>query len=231
MPYGKCIILEEETKELGTSLELCNSKSRNKIAIKCIDCQVKIIREFKGFKGRHICKTIINGLKKCFKCGIKKEVDNFAKNRASHDGYSKLCKNCYSNYGSVKRHYKNKCEKIKSDIRVYFKHKYRGIKSKCIRLEIPFALEEDDLYELYLKQDKKCFYTGIEIVHNINYVDYNSISVDKKDPLKGYTKDNIVLCAFCINSFKGNKTEVEFKMLILETHQKLLQFASTIKKE
>ncbi len=229
MPYGKCIILEEETKQLGTTLENISEKSREKIVIKCQECNVKIIREFKGFRGTHICKTIIDGKKKCFKCKNKKQVEEFAKNRGSHDGYSKLCKECYSQYSSVRKHYKNKSEKIKLDIKTYFRHKLNTTKSKCKREGVPFDIEEIDyLYELYLKQDKKCFYTGMDIVHNVNYVKYDSISIDKKDPSKGYTKDNIVLCAFCVNSFKGDKNEEEFKMLIKQVFKKLIVFAEGV---
>lgn len=214
MPYGKCEILLEQTKELGTDLETITKGSRNKIVIRCQDCKVQIIREFKGFKGIHKCKTIIDGKKKCFKCGTKKDVDSFTKNRGSHDGYSKLCKECYSNYGSVKRWYKHKSTLIKQNIEKYFEHKYLNLKSRCIKMELEFDLERTTLYELYLKQDKKCYYSGLEMIHNINYCDYNSISIDKKDPTKGYTKDNIVLCAFCVNSFKGSKNEEEFKNLL-----------------
>ena len=225
MPYGKCEILIDETKNLGTDLESLTKGSHSKIIIECKDCKIRIMRQFKGFKGVHRCKAIIDGKKKCFKCGIKKEVDNFSKNRSSHDGFSKLCKECYSNYGSVKRWYKYKSDSIKQDIEKYFEHKYLSLKSRCIKLEVAFDLERTTLYELYLKQDKKCYYSGLDIVHNVNYCNYNSISIDRKDPAKGYTRDNIVLCAFCINSFKGSKNQEDFKHLLKATMKNLVDYA------
>jgi hypothetical protein len=211
MPYGKCILLEEKTRELGTDILNLTKGSRQKIAIKCEDCLVEIIREYKGYHGLHKCKTIINGLKKCFKCKTKKEVSEFAKNRASHDGYSKLCKECYSSYGSVKRIYREKSQKFKQDIETYFKYKTSSIKTNSRKLELAFDLDP----------------SGIEMVHNQNSVFYNSISVDKKDPKKGYTKNNVVLCAFCINSFKGEKNEEEFKQMLKDILIRLQEFAGS----
>jgi hypothetical protein len=225
MPYGKCDVLKEKTIELGTDIESLTKGSRQKIAIKCQDCLVEIIREYKGYKGIHKCRTIIDGRKKCFKCNLKKEIDEFAKNRASHDGYAKLCKECYSNYGSVKSWYKKKSLKIKKDIKEYFKHKTLNLKSRCKGLGVKFDLDNNTLYDLYIQQDKKCYYSGIEIIHGSGTFFYNSISIDKKDPSGGYTKNNIVLCCFCVNSFKGEKNEEEFKQMLKEMLPNLQEFA------
>jgi hypothetical protein len=95
--------------------------------------------------------------------------------------------------------------------------------SRCRQKDIQFDLEKNSLYEVYLKQNGKCYYTNIDIIHNEGYCKYNSISIDRKDPNKGYIKENIVLCCFCINSFKGDMNEKEFKTLlntILPTLQK-----------
>ena len=100
---------------------------------------------------------------------------------------------------------------------------------KSRKLEIAFDLEKDTLYELFIKQNKKCFYSNLEMIHNTDYVKYNSISVDKKDPNKGYTKDNVVLCCNAINSFKAENNLEEFKKIIVEIIEPLKKFAESTK--
>ena len=64
----------------------------------------------------------------------------------------------------------------------------RGAKNRGLS----FNLNLKDAWELFLKQDKKCIYTGIPLVfgrsgHNKE----TTASIDRIDSSKGYTKENI----------------------------------------
>lgn len=216
MPYGKCIILFEKNKENGIDIEKLTRGSKVKIYQYCENCKQTFLRNYKYKDQLHLCKPLIDGMKKCCICKNKKEVCEFPKNRSSFDGYGKICKDCFANIPSVKRAYAKKCDLIKNDIEKYFIHRaYRLKSSTRTRKKNLFSdVDGQFLYEIYKKQEGRCFYSGIEIFHNKNSFEFDSISVDRKDPEIGYTKENIVLCAFGINSLKGSLNEQNFKIYL-----------------
>lgn len=60
-----------------------------------------------------------------------------------------------------------------------------------------------DLEELYHTQNGKCYYSNVTLTFK-GKQDPDYLSVDRIDPLKGYTKDNVVLCAIACNFLKSN---------------------------
>jgi dUTP pyrophosphatase len=86
----------------------------------------------------------------------------------------------------------------------YFWDKASDIKSKCIRLKWECDIDYKFLIELYNKQNGFCYYSGLPINPIKQEKDYNTLSIDRIDSSRGYTKDNIVLCLLCINYLKSN---------------------------
>jgi hypothetical protein len=215
MAYGKWKIEEELTfNEYGYYSNSLTKGSKKPVKCKCEACGVIANKRFRESNAKHICKSIIDGKKKCFKCKLFKPTDTFSKNRNSTDGFSKLCKECYSNYDCVKNGYNKKSSNLKTNLKEYLKYKHNYFKYKSKMKNIDFDLESNTLYELYETQNGKCYYTGIDIIHNLGCSNYNSISVERLEPSMGYTKDNIVLAAFNINSLKGMMSENEFKLFL-----------------
>lgn len=226
MAYGKWKILKEETeKEFGYSPDQLSRASHMPVICMCEECLLKTTKRFREIKQFHKCKSIIDGKKKCYKCKKFKQTEEFSKNRSTFDKYQKVCKECFSNYKSVQDGYKRKSTRLKTDIKLYLRNTVTRLKVRAKKKNIPFDLDKDDLYIMLLKQNSKCFYTNMEIKHNPGCHQHNSISVDRKDPLNGYTKDNIVLCLFSINSFKGMMSQEEFKQYIISVAPKLLDYA------
>ena len=84
---------------------------------------------------------------------------------------------------------------------VYMK-KTRG---KSLKQKYPlkiFNLTYEQVIDIYNKQERKCFYSGLPFVVEKNHP--MSISIDRIDNNKGYTIDNIALCARAINLMKTN---------------------------
>ena len=72
-----------------------------------------------------------------------------------------------------------------------------------------FNLTYEQVIDIYNKQERKCFYSGLPFVIEKNHP--MSISIDRIDNNKGYTIDNIALCLVSINQ---GKSDGEYKNLI-----------------
>lgn len=91
----------------------------------------------------------------------------------------------------------------------FFREKITRNRGNAKKREIDFSITWEDLKMQYEKQKGKCFYTGLEMSLTYSSKTHlvcppEQLSVDRVDPKKGYTKDNIVLCCYCINNFKGD---------------------------
>ncbi len=227
MSYGKWKIDENLTYvEFGYHSTELSYGSNKPVKCICESCGILTNKRFRESNRNHICNSIINGEKKCFKCKKFKSVDNFSKNRSTFDGYQKVCKDCFSNYDCVKSNYKNKNILFKNDLKLYLRNRTSSFERKCKQKNLKFDLTKDFLYELYEKQNGKCYYTNVDIKHNIGCFQYDSISIERLDPNEGYTKDNIVLACFAINSFKGFMNEKEYKNFLKLIIPKLIEYSS-----
>ena len=80
----------------------------------------------------------------------------------------------------------------------------KNARNKNIEIDITLKY----LIELYEKQQGKCHYTGLNMEGVIG--SKNSISVDRIDSNKGYTKDNVCLAMIKINIAKNDLDTKEF---------------------
>lgn len=82
---------------------------------------------------------------------------------------------------------------------------------------LEFNITKEDLIELYEKQKGKCAFSGLVMEmktgprHKSNTF---SISLDRINNDKGYTKDNIQYLCWQINKMKSNLTDDEFRFWI-----------------
>lgn len=225
MSYGQWKIDEEVTiNEFGYSSKDLSYGSKKPVKCICEACGLTANKRFRESNRKHICKSIIDGHKKCFKCKMFKTTDEFSKNRSTLDGYQKCCKECFSNYDSVKYNYKKKNDTLKTDLIVYLRNRTSSLERKSKLKNLEFDLDKEFLYKLYIKQDGKCFFTGLDIKHNIGCHQYDSISVERLDPNLGYIKTNVVLLSFSVNSFKGMMNENEFKEYLNLVLPKLIEY-------
>jgi hypothetical protein len=81
-------------------------------------------------------------------------------------------------------------------------------KASCV----PSDLTVDYLISLYEQQNGYCFYSGEKMI--FGWVDgkiqYNSLSLDKLDPSKGYIQGNVVWCSYLTNTMKQDMKEHQF---------------------
>jgi hypothetical protein len=99
------------------------------------------------------------------------------------------------------------CEKWRQYTRKNYEARLlSSIKSKCKRFNIAFDLELEDIVI-----PDVCPKTGIKLtVHTERGKHYDTPSIDRIDPKKGYTKDNIQVVSFWYNIAKLNWDEKVF---------------------
>ncbi len=94
---------------------------------------------------------------------------------------------------------------------------YRRIKKRSYE----YNVDLNDLLDQWNKQEGKCAYTGVKLVHpNQNGNNLNTASLDRIDSNLGYVKGNIQFISIACNHAKNSMTENEmqkFMELIYES--------------
>ena len=147
--------------------------------------------------------------KKCSCCGEVKTLSEFYKERCRKDGLSYRCKTCD---GSKNRAYtKSNPEKAM----------LASIKGRAKKSKVLFNLLPEDI-----RTSGECPVLKIRMERNKNGkrgAQPNSPSVDRIDPTKGYTRDNIQIISNKANMMKQDATPEELLMFaewVIKTYKK-----------
>jgi len=89
---------------------------------------------------------------------------------------------------------------------------YHHLKSSAKSRGIPFSLTLTDLHDLSIPIT--CPVLGIPLKKERGRASDHSISVDRIDSNKGYTKDNIIVVSNKANRLKSNATLSEMRQLV-----------------
>jgi hypothetical protein len=127
----------------------------------------------------------------CCKCKKIKPLEDFSSN--GNNGHKKSwCKDCHNKRVQEKRK--------ENPIKQMVQQAHR----RATRFNLEFDLDENKL-----SIPKKCPYLGIALVTSTGSVGPNSPSLDRIDPTKGYTMDNVIVCSHRANTIKNNATPRE----------------------
>lgn len=107
-------------------------------------------------------------------CGCKKNIKPKGKDAVNWKGYEEISGNLWSGYI---RHARER--------------------------DIEFKLKIEDIWSLYLKQNKKCAISGIDIKFGKTQLEETTASLDRIDSSKEYTIDNIQWVYKDINKMKN----------------------------
>ena len=130
------------------------------------------------------------------KCHICKREDYIIKPSDLKNGYKNLenC-GCDRNYIFEKQRGKNN-KKFAGFEEVHGRY-VSNIKRRAKKHKLDFDLSAEFLWNLYLKQNKKCALSGVELIFDLpgnkeyKYFESGNASLDRIDSSKGYTKDNV----------------------------------------
>ena len=156
--------------------------------------------------------------KKCNQCGEVKDIDQFTRAKASssfksaHRTHHSYCKSCNASRAKAWRDQRpgyrgsGKLKAIPEEDRMLMsaiRQRLVDARGRCKKLgKTPPRVTSDQLYELFIKQERKCALTGAPL--NLEKEHPLCLSLDQKDPSKGYTLDNVQWLAWCVNRAKGD---------------------------
>jgi hypothetical protein len=129
----------------------------------------------------------------CTVCKEEKDVSLFTSNKNKPNGKMSYCKDC--NNDRNKRYRRDSTNVLRACKRVYG---YLQRRVRVKNLKIDFDVEF--LVEIYEKQEGLCSYTREKL--ELSSGSHNTLSVDRKDSSRGYTKDNVCLTTWKVNNCK-----------------------------
>jgi hypothetical protein len=172
---------------------------------KCKICANKV-KDINAIKKQQYLK---DNLWTCSTCNVTLSLtaDNFYKRNDSDTGFQHRCKKC------LQKDFNRTSRLIQKDnLEYYLKDRFYGAKNRAIKKQITFDLTLDYLLDLWERQKGLCQLTKVKMTHTIleGKLSTNA-SVDKINPLLGYTKDNIQLVCNRANMMKSNISIEELK--------------------
>jgi hypothetical protein len=145
-------------------------------------------------------------MKTCSKCKKELPLSSFTKHSKNKDGLQGSCREC-NNKLSKEWNAKNKDSLI-----------LKRLKERSIQKGLDFDLTVADI-----DVPLKCPVFGFDLHRNHKVPLFNSPSVDRVDPTKGYTKDNIQIISQLANAMKQNASPeqlLKFAEWIFKTYGK-----------
>ncbi len=156
--------------------------------------------------------------KLCNQCGYEKPLEEFTRSKKSNNykgsssEYHTYCKSCnaerarnwrkehpnYRGSGKLNRYPKEDLLLVSA-----IRQRLLDAIARCKKRNMHEpTVTVDDLYQLYLSQNRCCALTGeplcVEKGHPL------CLSLDQKDPNKGYSLDNVQWLAWAVNRAKGD---------------------------
>lgn len=146
----------------------------------------------------------------CQRCKTYKPISEFYENASStknRNYYSNNCKQCES-----ERHKEFRESHITDDIEIFFRDLATGCRGRAFRSEGKFkcTITKDDLVNMYEQQNHVCALSGIEMTTIKGSGKFhNNASVDRIDPGKDYSIDNVRLVCNHVNMMRSNLSDNE----------------------
>jgi len=137
--------------------------------------------------------------KYCSGCKYTKLFSEFSKNRRMRDGYANWCKSCLKALWQKPENLQRRKERRMEN----FAHTlYIETKSRANLKGLDFDLEPSDLVI-----PERCPVTGQKLIADLNGRTYNTPTVDRKDPSKGYVKGNAFVISWIANRIKSDQSD------------------------
>ena len=132
----------------------------------------------------------------CPRCKVLKSRSKFYIKNGKIDDVCKICK--INSRGD--------------SVRLFLQAALRKVRYRSKKYKHDNELDINFLLDIYNKQKGKCAITGLKMTYSVgNGWTYKNVSIDRIDPTKGYTKENVQLVCWIINIMKHDLTDLEFR--------------------
>ena len=142
-------------------------------------------------------------MKKCSTCGRNLSEDSFEILPKKGNKYLRsVCRTC---------RYSTRNKQKSASPEAYMKHLYTQLKSSRRKSKLEWALEFEDVIQLWYEQEGKCALSGMFMTWQKDGSGKKelNISIDRIDPHIGYILGNIQLVTTRVNILKHSLTEDE----------------------
>ncbi len=189
-------------------------------------CPVAIVCSIHGEFQQHPFDHLDgHGCHKCYHLSRKtwtEEQDAFIKEHY----VSKGCRHCADFLGKTKSAVWSRASKLDVQRKDVFQPRYQDIPNSRWTNTLRHAvakgrrvdIDREFVWDMYLKQDKKCALTGWDILFHPT-PQKTTASIDRIDSKGGYTKDNVQLVHKLVNRAKVNYDEADFYDLCKAVHE------------
>ena len=184
-------------------------------------------------------KGLLMHTKRCSKCKQVKPLSEFGPEKRSADNYRYSCRTCdrerSRQYRAANREWRNlkaaqrRREHPEKDVEYQRRYRHRFVwrtlllhaRKRAARFGWAYDLD-DHLPEIQKRvAAMKCEMTGVDLVNGSGCGGpgkryFNTISLDRKDPAKGYVYSNIRIVCWAMNCAMGTWGEDVLKMVVQE---------------
>ena len=193
----------------------CQELAGNMINKICINCYK--LKELSLFVKNENC---------CKKCKKEYKKKYFIKNKEKIIKYKKKYYNInYNKINEINKEYYNKNKNILSVNRRLYRENniesllLRKAKERAFKFNLDFNITLNDIKNV---MTNICPLLEIPMVINKNHVKYNSFTLDRIIPEKGYIKNNILVISHKANRSKNNATINEYEKIILNFKKNII---------
>jgi hypothetical protein len=141
--------------------------------------------------------------KRCPTCGIIKNIEQFSLQKDTRDGRRSQCKECSADY------------RRGNPVLVQTANMVKNARQRAKTKNLAFNIDHDFVRSI-IPSHCPIFNTKLEWSAqrgNGNRPLPNSPSLDRIDPTKGYTKDNVWIISYKANTIKSNASHEELKLV------------------
>ena len=155
-------------------------------------------------------------MKVCPKCNTEKTFSEYHKDNTKRDGHTSYCIICAKE--SARSHYSqnNTRSRISKNNYTHYDETQKQILSRLknlttkarLRTKWDHNIDFEYLYELWVKQEGRCAYSGLPLSLEANQLE--TLSLDRINSKIGYQKGNVQLVCSMVNRMKQEFCESDF---------------------
>lgn len=172
-----------------------------------------------------LAQKVIMEHKLCPRCKNTIPVTSFHRDKKKKDGLRSWCKECCSEkfkkqfLGTdayrrrlLKYEENRKAQRALDPTKPWTTHALHNARRRAEKQGIEFSLTREDILELL---GESCPLLGCRFAFSMGKTVPESPSIDRKDPSKGYTKENVWIISAKANRIKTNATTQEIEAVLL----------------